>query len=429
MNAQTALVERIENKIDKEVAGGLALASGGTSITVIPASMGEVMEFAKMMAISGIAVRPAFRGNPGACLGVAMQAFRWGMDPFAVTNKAYVVKNKSGDEQIAYEAQLIHAVVNERAPLQNRLRPVYSGEGAKRICKISGLLKGEAETLDYESPEFAKIQPKNSPLWTSDPDQQLFYYSVRAWARRHVPEVLLGVYTEDEMERGPEYARDVTPPARPTRVSMAGPQAEPGSEGGEATDEPVAVTFEFVDAAGEIIVYPDAGAYVDAFITEMRRAPQEVDVQGIWETNSPALDQIRAIGPEGEKLAEDIHAAYNEELDAKRKAQLPPSERTKAKAPERTPESEPQPQQDADDGDVKLLDDGSQAEETKPDDGEALYSELYSELIGKTAVADIHAWNAERAEHMRLLKDRWPDRHRKLFEAANDRIKQLSKKK
>jgi hypothetical protein len=423
MNQQTALVERIENKIDKEVAGGLALASGGASITVAPASMGEVMEFAKMMAISGIAVRPAFRGNPGACLGVAMQAFRWGMDPFAVTNKAYVVKNKSGDEQIAYEAQLIHAVVNERAPLQKRLKPSYSGEGVKRVCKISGLLKGETEPAEYESPEFAKIQPKNSPLWTTDPDQQQFYYSVRAWARRHVPEVLLGVYTEDEMERGPEYARDVTPPARPTRASVALPQAEPGPEGGQPADEPEAVTFEFVDAAGEIIVYPDAGAYADAFITEMRRSPREIDVQGIWETNSQALDSLRAIGAEGENLAEEIHAAYREELDAKKKAERLQAQA--AKAPEPPAEDEAQQEETGSD-DVQLIEDGSGEAEQAPDDGEALYSELYSELVGKTVAADIHAWNTERAVHMKLLKDRWPDKHRNLVEAANQRIKQLS---
>jgi hypothetical protein len=404
MNAQTALVERIENKIDKEVAGGLALASGGTSITVIPASMGEVMEFAKMMAISGIAVRPAFRGNPGACLGVAMQAFRWGMDPFAVTNKAYVVKNKSGDEQIAYEAQLIHAVVNERAPLQNRLRPVYSGEGAKRICKISGLLKGETEPLEYESPEFAKIQPKNSPLWTTDPDQQLFYYSVRAWARRHVPEVLLGVYTEDEMERGPEYARDVTPPARPTRADAATASAQATDDGGAA--EPAKPTFEFVDSQGEFSAYADPVAYADAFIVEMRRSPREIDVQGIWETNSQTLDSLRAIGAEGVKLAEEIHAAYREELEAKKKAERAPAAASEPAKAEAEPE---------------------QPQEEKLDDSQALYEELRGEILAQQTAKDIHAWLRDRAQHMAILKANAAALHADLLKTAEKRQRDLGK--
>ena len=43
------------------------------------------------------------------------------------------------------------------------------------------------------------IKTRNSPLWTQDPEQQLAYYTKRAWARLYCPEVLLGVYAEDEV--------------------------------------------------------------------------------------------------------------------------------------------------------------------------------------------------------------------------------------
>ena len=56
----------------------------------------------------------------------------------------------------------------------------------------------EGEEVPLESPEIGKIQPKNSPLWKTDPDQQLGYYTIRAWARRHRPDVLLGVYDREE---------------------------------------------------------------------------------------------------------------------------------------------------------------------------------------------------------------------------------------
>lgn len=214
----------------------LTIGNNGGSMTIQPQNMGEVVEFAKLMSKAGMMIRPAFRDNPGACLGISMQALRWGMDPFAVCNKAYVTKNKAGEEQIAYEAQLISAVINERAPLQKRLRIEYKGEGNSRQCIVSGLLKGEAEPHVYESPKVGNISPKNSPLWQTDPDQQLGYFSVARWARRYAAEVILGVYTDDELAEqatrsgyGPDHVKDITPPSAPppTRSQFKKQQDQP----------------------------------------------------------------------------------------------------------------------------------------------------------------------------------------------------------
>lgn len=198
-------IEKIEGRIDKVVAGAVPvdMKMGGIQIT----SMIEVFELAKLMAVSGTAVPKHLRGNPGACLAIAIQSLEWHMSPFAVANKSYEV-----NDRIAYESQLIHAVVEARAPLQKRLRKTYSGEGLKRKCKVIGHFKGETEAVEYDSPEFDKITPKNSPLWRSDPDQQLWYYSVRAWARANCPDVLMGIYGEDELEGiVADRARDITP--------------------------------------------------------------------------------------------------------------------------------------------------------------------------------------------------------------------------
>ena len=68
----------------------------------------------------------------------------------------------------------------------------------------------------YRTPKFREIKVKNSPLWTQAADQQLWYYGTRSWARRFVPDVLLGIYSRDELEdegdhTGPDKAKDVTP--------------------------------------------------------------------------------------------------------------------------------------------------------------------------------------------------------------------------
>lgn len=199
------LEERISNRIDTGVTRGLAISDRAGGIAF--ASMDEAMTFAKLMAISSVAVPKHLRGVPGACLAIVIQAIEWKMSPYAVANKSYSV-----NDRLAYESQLIQAVILQRAPIIGRFKVEYTGDGDNRVCKVWAKLKDSEDTVEYISPPFGKITPKNSPLWKSDPDQQQFYYSGRALCRRHFPDVLLGVYADDEiLPPGPERARDVTP--------------------------------------------------------------------------------------------------------------------------------------------------------------------------------------------------------------------------
>ena len=195
---------------------------------MVPAfeSMGQMLEFAKVMASSGIGLRKHLRGNPGACAAVCLQALRWQMDPFSVANKSYEV-----NDQIAFESQLVNAVINTRAPIIGRLKTRFDGTGDARTCTAYATFIGETTPTEVTSPPFGKITPKNSPLWKTDPDQQLAYYTKRLWARRECPEVMLGVYDVEELQaapRGPDHARDITPP-KPTLAAYTAPvtDAEP----------------------------------------------------------------------------------------------------------------------------------------------------------------------------------------------------------
>lgn len=183
---------RINDSIDKSTMGQMIVSSamGGVAFT----NMDEVMNFAKLMAVSDVAVPKYLRNNPGGCLAITIQALEWKMSPYAVAGKSYVV-----NDRIAYESQLIHAIVENRGPLKERLKFRYTGEGDKRRCIVSGLLKGEDEPREYQSAEFGQIQPKNSPLWKTKPDLQLFYNASRDWARVYCPDVILGVYSTDEL--------------------------------------------------------------------------------------------------------------------------------------------------------------------------------------------------------------------------------------
>ncbi|KAA2237718.1 recombinase RecT [Salinarimonas soli] len=246
----TATEQRIAERLDPAASKQIAVsdAAGGVAF----ADVSQVMEFAKLMAISQIAVPKHLRGNPGACVAVCVQALEWRMSPYAVANKSYSV-----NDRLAYEAQLVQAVILQRAPIKGRIKTEYDGLGEKRTCRVwAELADSPGEVVAYLSPAFGTIQPKNSPLWKNDPDQQLHYYSVRAWCRRHFPDVLLGVYAKDEIDDtrrpGPEGARDVTPRGLSGKLDALGgtapvPDDDPDDETG--TDDVFGATGDAGDAS------------------------------------------------------------------------------------------------------------------------------------------------------------------------------------
>lgn len=189
---QSSALARIESRIDKTVSAQTGLTQTGAMNFK---SVEQLMEFSKVMAIASVAVPKHLRENVGACLAVCIQASEWQMSPFAVASKTYVV-----NDRIAFEAQLVNAVILRRAPIAGRFKISYIGEGGARRCKVSVKLADGSEEVEYESPTLASIPVKNSQLWKGDPDQQLFYYSSRAMCRRHFPDVLIGIYTPDELE-------------------------------------------------------------------------------------------------------------------------------------------------------------------------------------------------------------------------------------
>jgi len=213
---------------------GLAIAERTGGMSIAPRNVADVIEFGHLMSTSGHAVPKHLRGNPGACMAVAMQAFEWEMSPFAVARKTYMV-----NDNIAYEAQLIAAVINTRAGLKQRLAIEWHGEGAELFCTVRGEFR-DGSKHTYTSPTVGSITTKNSPLWKSDPRQQIAYFSVRSWGRLYAPEVILGIYDRDEVEQiGPDRAKDITPVIDP--FSDAPPNDQEGQQD--------AITIERQDTA------------------------------------------------------------------------------------------------------------------------------------------------------------------------------------
>ncbi len=157
-------------------------------------------------------------GTMANCFRVANQAIRWGMDPFSIMDETYVVAGKLG-----YQGKLVIAVVNSRAGLAGRLNFSYSGEGDGRTIKVSGRFSGDAEPREITL-SVAQAKTKNQ-MWVNDPDQKLAYSGATKWARRHCPEILLGVATEDELERMVESAVPVAALPHRGKESFRTPKA------------------------------------------------------------------------------------------------------------------------------------------------------------------------------------------------------------
>jgi len=262
----------------------VGMSTGSNGAKIAPQNLAEVVKFAEVMCRADIALPKHLRGNAGACMAVALQALDWQMNPFAVASKSYQVNGA-----IAYEAQLIAAVVNTRSGIKGRLKYRYDGTGNDMTCTVTGTIDGDE--LEYTTPPIGSITTKNSPLWKSDPQQQLGYFAARSWARRHTPEVILGVYDREEAEQftGPDNAKDVTPqPSVMARLKAAQEATQ------QLQDEREGFNHSFVHAethdalTGEILDTPSDEADSPPVTSDAGDTPDEQSPASEPEDATPA---------------------------------------------------------------------------------------------------------------------------------------------
>jgi hypothetical protein len=224
---------------------------------------------ADIMSSGSCTVPQHLRGNRGDCFAVCMQSAMWGMNPYAVAQKTHIVKGTLG-----YEAQLVNAVINTMAPCKDRIHYEWYGPWERVIGKFK-IIKGA--NGEYQAPAWSpadeegcgvkvwatlkgedepRVLPlllsqatvRNSTLWASDPKQQLAYLAVKRWSRLYCPEVILGVYTPDELDEEP--MKNITP-AKEVKggASIADLKAQLGLQ----TANEVSKTAEVVPPLSEIV--------------------------------------------------------------------------------------------------------------------------------------------------------------------------------
>jgi hypothetical protein len=200
----------------------LAVASSASAGALLlhEASMDRLERLADLMATGKTTVPQHLRGSKGDCFAIALQSMQWGMNPFAVAQKTHLVNGTLG-----YEAQLVAAVINNSGVVKDRFNFEWYGpwervigkfqirkgeKGEYRVpgwtmadeegcgIKVWATLKGEnhPRVLDLL---LAQARVRNSTLWADDPKQQLAYLAQKRWSRLYAPDVILGVYTSDEL--------------------------------------------------------------------------------------------------------------------------------------------------------------------------------------------------------------------------------------
>lgn len=180
---------------------------------LLPQTISEAMQLARVMSEARM-VPDHLRGSPADCFLIVNQARLWRMDPFAVAQGTSFIHGK-----IMYEGKLTAAVVHSLGNLSGRLNYEFSGSGDNRTVVVSGTLRGEDKPRTV-TVKLGDVKTTNG-MWVKQPDQQLAYSGARVWARRHVPEVLLGVYTPEEFD-----ASDQVTPAPGNPYQIAAPRIE-----------------------------------------------------------------------------------------------------------------------------------------------------------------------------------------------------------
>ena len=201
------------NATTNQEARALTLSgASSTGLVLSSDTMDKAFRMAELMAAGRATVPKHLQGSVADCMAVTLQALQWNMSPFAVAQKTHLVNGTLG-----YEAQLVNAVLQSTGAIVGEFEYEYSGEGDKMACRVGAIPRGKKEVVWGEWLGISAVTTKNSPLWKTNPKQQIAYLQVKNWARLYKPGAILGVYTADELEAPGEKfmgpAEVVAPPA------------------------------------------------------------------------------------------------------------------------------------------------------------------------------------------------------------------------
>jgi DNA helicase HerA-like ATPase len=211
--------------------------------TLAPKSMGEAIEFSKMISSSGM-VPAAYKNKPQDILVAIQWGYEVGLQPMQALQNIAVINGKPsvyGDAAIA----LVKA-----DPRCRGVKETIEGEGEKMVarCVVRRAYGDEIEeteaTFSVDDAKRAKLWGKQGP-WSQYPKRMLAMRARGFAIRDAFPDAMKGMITAEEAQDYPTKApRDVTPAPEP----LPEPEIEAEIQDAETIEDPIQ---DAIDAANE----------------------------------------------------------------------------------------------------------------------------------------------------------------------------------
>lgn len=160
----------------------------------------EIYDIGKMFASSSL-VPQVYQGKPMDCTIAVDMANRMGVSPMMVMQNLYVVQGKP-----QWSGQACTTLIQASNKFKN-VKHVYTGERNTDTwgCYVEALriedgeiVRGTEITIKMAKDE--GWYGKSGSKWKTMPEQMLAYRASAFFARVHVPNALMGVYIEGELE-------------------------------------------------------------------------------------------------------------------------------------------------------------------------------------------------------------------------------------
>jgi len=191
--------------------------SGGASLYLDSNRFNQAYKAARLLAQAGEMVPKHFQGSWEKCFVALELADRFGMSPFAVMQRVYVVHGRPG-----MEAKLKIALANQRAPIKGCINYDIEQADDGRIlgCTAYVILKDTGDRAEMtvtremvEAEGWHKPKPKWSwrdgkkfrdgeiqSKWVTMPELMYRYRSASMLIDTHFPDVVMGIRTVEEIE-------------------------------------------------------------------------------------------------------------------------------------------------------------------------------------------------------------------------------------
>lgn len=158
----------------------------------------EIFDIGKMFASSSL-VPQAYQGKPMDCTIAVDMANRMGVSPMMVMQNLYVVKGKP-----SWSGQACTSLIMASNKFKN-VKHVYTGERGSdsRGCYVEAIRVENGEIVQGTEVTIAMAKSEgwmSNSKWKNMPEQMLAYRASAFFARVHIPNALMGVYVEGEVD-------------------------------------------------------------------------------------------------------------------------------------------------------------------------------------------------------------------------------------